>query len=159
VLLISGGSSVGVKDNTEKIISSLPQTELLVHGLAIKPGKPTLLGVSASNKVVFGLPGHPLSAYFIFRIFVTAAIARLEGAKCPKQVLRQAVLSVNYPSNGGREEYVPVSLSEKDGKALARPVFSKSGLISLLSLADGYIRIPRDKEGIMRGETVEVTLF
>lgn len=159
MLLISGGSSVGLKDNTECIISSLPETELLVHGLAIKPGKPTLLGVSTANKVIFGLPGHPLSAYFIFRIFVTAAIARLEGAKRLEQIVRQAVLSVNYPSNGGREEYVPVTLISKDGVTAARPVFSKSGLISLLGSADGYIRISRDKEGINRGETVEVTLF
>jgi len=159
MLLLSGGSSVGLKDNTRKIIERLPGMRLLVHGLAVKPGKPTLLGVSDTGKVVFGLPGHPLSAYFIYRLYVTAAISRLEEATPRLPVIRTAVLTVNYPSNGGREEFVPVSLEEKDGVLTARPVFVKSGLISLLGLSAGFIRVPREKEGVGRGETVEVTVF
>lgn len=159
LLLISGGSSVGTRDNTERVIAALPGMELLVHGLAIKPGKPTLLGVGADNKVVFGLPGHPLSAYFIYRLFVTAAIAQLEGAPQRPPLTRTAVLSTNYPSNGGREEYLPVDLTATAEGLLAQPVFAKSGLISLLAQAKGYVRIPREREGLVKGQQVEVELF
>ena len=68
-------------------------------------------------------------------------------------------MAVNYPSNGGREEYVPVSLTERGGETVARPVFSKSGLINLLSQAAGYVRVPRDSEGLIKGEPVTVTLL
>ncbi|MDO4581629.1 MAG: molybdopterin-binding protein [Bacillota bacterium] len=159
MLLISGGSSVGVKDNTARVIEALPGMRLLVHGVAVKPGKPTLLGVSDDNKIVFGLPGHPLSAYFIYLLFVEAALARLSGAPAVPPARRTARMAVNYPSNSGREEYVPVTLSDVDGQLTARPIFAKSGLIGLLSAADGYIRISREQEGAAKGQAVEVTLF
>lgn len=158
MLLLSGGSSVGQQDYTQWVLENLPDSRLLLHGLAVKPGKPTLLAVSR-GKPVFGLPGHPLSAYFIYRIFVTRALELLEGQPPlpPRSVT--ARLSHNYPSNSGREEYLPLSLTVEEEGWLAKPIFNKSGLISLLKQAHGYTRIPREAEGLAKGQMIEVELF
>ena len=153
VLLISGGSSAGEKDMTAKIIGNLG--EVLVHGIAIKPGKPTIVG-SVNGKPVIGLPGHPVSAYFIFYLLVRHVICSLNNTN-PALYSRQGVLGVNIPSNHGREEYVPV-IRQGDGSSVF-PAPVKSGLITLLSEADGFIRIDRDCEGLMKGDEVQVYLF
>jgi len=155
VLLVSGGSSVGVKDATYRVFESLG--EVYLHGIAIKPGKPTIFG-KAKGKAVFGLPGHPLAAYFIFDLFVRPALFKMQGT----QELRHNVtaqITTAIPSNHGREECVPARIFEKDGKLQAEPIFNKSGLISVLAKAQGYIRIDRDCEGISKDELVQVTLL
>jgi len=151
LVLLSGGTSVGEKDAVPKIVADLG--ELLVHGVAAKPGKPTLFG-SVNYKPVYGLPGNPVAAYFMFYSLVRPLLAHMLGAELISR-------SANYPlaravpSNHGREEFVPVII--KDG--LAHPIASKSGLITTLSGTSGFIRIPRDLEGLSKGQVVEVTLF
>jgi molybdopterin molybdotransferase len=157
-VLISGGSSVGTKDETYQVIASLAQSEVLVHGIAIKPGKPTIIG-KVADKAVIGLPGHPASAFFIFKLVGARLLDRMNGIGWKPVASVRAKLAVNYPSNHGREEYAPVILREINGVIEAHPVFGKSGLIKLLASADGYIRIERGSEGIPKGQEVEVILF
>lgn len=151
MLLISGGTSVGVKDALPAVISALG--ELLVHGVAAKPGKPTILG-QIQGKPVFGLPGNPVAAYFMFHMLARPLLFRMQGAQAEERVL-SAPLARAVSSNHGREEFVPVRLSD----GLVHPIASKSGLITTLAGADGFIRIARDTEGLSRDEIVEVTLF
>ena len=151
MLLISGGTSVGVKDAIPDAISELG--ELIVHGVAAKPGKPTILGM-IEDKPVFGLPGNSVAAFFMFHILVRPLLYAMMGAEI-KDISLEAPISRAVSSNHGREEFVPVALRE--GKA--QPIASKSGLITTLSCADGFIRIPRDCEGLRQGEIVEVILF
>lgn len=153
VLLISGGSSAGEKDMTAKIIGTLGS--VLVHGIAVKPGKPTIIG-SVTGKPVIGLPGHPVSAYFIFTLLVRQVICSLNNIS-PALFTSRSILGVNIPSNHGREEYVPVIRQGDGSTVLPAPV--KSGLITLLSEADGFIRVDRDCEGLMKGDEVQVYLF
>lgn len=155
IVLISGGSSVGEKDETINIINTLGN--VLVHGIAVKPGKPTIIG-NVNGKAVFGLPGHPASAYFIFRLFVGFLIELINGTNANIKTVK-AQMAVNYPSNNGREEYLPVKLEKTDNGLISQPVFGKSGLITMLSTADGYVRIPRGVEGLQAGNLVEVILF
>jgi molybdopterin molybdotransferase len=151
LLLISGGTSVGIKDAVPKVISELG--ELLVHGVAAKPGKPTLVGAIA-DVPVFGLPGNPVAAYFMFHMLARPLLySMLRSAPLDRCVT--VPLSRAVSSNHGREEFVPVTV--KDG--VAHAIASKSGLITTLSRANGFIRIARDLEGLQQGELVEVTLF
>ena len=151
LVLISGGTSVGEKDAVPQVLSELG--ELLAHGLAVKPGKPTLFG-RARGKPVFGLPGNPVAAYFMFHLLARPLIASMLGAELNDRRVSVPIARA-VPSNHGREEYVPVTL--RDGEA--QPIPSKSGLITTLARADGFIAIPRDKEGLRQGEFVEVTLL
>lgn len=158
VVLISGGSSVGSKDETYKVINSLGLPGILVHGIAVKPGKPTILG-NLNGKAVFGLPGHPASAFMIFRIFVCYLFNVMYKTTGTFVNSLKGEMKCNYPSNNGREEYLPVKLEKIEGRLIAEPIFGKSGLITLLSAADGYIHISRGSEGLSKGEEVEVVLF
>ncbi len=155
IVLISGGSSVGTKDASEEVISSLG--ELLFHGLAIKPGKPTILG-KAGNKAIFGLPGHPMAAYFVARVYVGALIASLTGRSVMPRTVR-AALTEPVSANHGRAQYMAARLFDEGGALLAEPIRGKSGLISALSAGEGFFCIPRDAEGAAAGEEVELTLF
>lgn len=157
MVIVSGGSSVGVKDATFKVYDKLG--EVLFHGIAIKPGKPTILA-NISGKPCFGLPGHPLAAYYIFHLFVSPLVSSMAGITGDKvSDTKNATLSLSVPCNHGREECVGIKLVEKDDKTVAEPVYAKSGLISNLSESDGFIRIPRDCEGLSQGQEVEVELF
>ena len=155
IILISGGSSVGEKDNSVKAISSFG--EILFHGIAIKPGKPTLLG-KVMDKPVFGLPGHPQAAFFTAKLFVCAMIDRLTG-RTSEQFKVPAVLERTVSANDGRQLYMPVELTQTANGLSAMPLHGKSGLVSCLTRAQGYICIPRNCEGIKEGETVLVSLF
>jgi len=156
--LISGGSSVGARDETCKVIDSFGAPGILVHGIAVKPGKPTIIG-KVKNKALVGLPGHPGSVFFIFNIFVLRLMEVMSGVEKSQVRCVKVKMAVNYPSNEGREEFLPVKLEKSSEGILAWPVFSKSGLISLLSSADGYVRICRNSEGLTAGEETEVILF
>lgn len=154
-VLISGGSSVGQKDAARGVIER--RGEMLFHGVAMKPGKPTMLG-SVAGKAVFGLPGHPAAAAFAAQLFVLPLLDILLGrasVRCPIP----AVLSEPVSANHGRAQVMAVTLSRRDGTVYASPVRSKSGLITALAGADGWFCIPRDREGVHAGETVEVLLF
>lgn len=147
-VLVSGGSSKGARDMTAQIISE--KGELLFHGLAMKPGKPTILG-KCSGKAVFGLPGHPAAAYYAALRVVVPFIRQFTGDITPLRCHRYP-LGTDISSNHGREEVVSVKI--KDGKIY--PVFGKSGLVTLLSVSDGYIVIDRNREGVFLGEETEV---
>ena len=148
-VLISGGSSAGTRDMTVDIIDSLG--EVFFHGIAMKPGKPSIFG-TVNKKPVFGLPGHPLAAYFVFRLIVTEYIKTVLNMPADKPK-KSGVLAVNIPSNHGREEYLCMKQIDNNGVV---PVHTKSGIISVLSEAEGFIKIPRNAEGLAKGTSVEI---
>jgi molybdenum cofactor synthesis domain-containing protein len=151
MLLISGGTSMDTRDAVTAVIADLG--EVYVHGITVKPGKPTIFG-TIQDKPVFGLPGNPVSAYFTFQLFVRPLLHSLQGTH---PVDRQITLPLarDVVTNHGREECVPVIIAD----GLAHPVASKSGLITTVSCADGYFRIPRDLPGRKKGDFVEITFL
>ena len=149
MVLISGGSSAGTRDMTVDILRQYG--DVLLHGIAMKPGKPTIFGM-AQGKPVFGLPGHPLAAYFVFRLLVREAVGALLSLP-PDRPFAVRPLAVNVPSNHGREEFLCVRIDENGCLA---PLHTKSGIISVLARADGFIRIARDTEGLQKGEETEL---
>ena len=153
-VLLSGGSSVGVKDASCRIIESLG--ELLLHGIALKPGKPTIMGRSG-NKPLIGLPGHPVAAFVVARLFVVPLLDRLAGRERPLWSVT-AELSESVGANHGRAQVNPCRLLRQDGRVLALPIRSKSGLITQLAGADGFFCIERDCEGLPKGAPVQVYL-
>jgi molybdopterin molybdotransferase len=157
IVLVSGGSSVGKKDQTLKVINSYKDGGILIHGMSVKPGKPTIVG-KAVNKLIFGLPGHPLACSIIYRILVKNYMDKLQ-CKNVQSYGVSALMSINYHKAKGREEYLPVTLVNKNGKLTAEPVFGKSGLITAFSKAWGFIKIDRNKEGLTEGEEVYVYSF
>ncbi len=155
LVLISGGSSVGARDVAAQVIEQ--QGRILLHGIAMKPGKPTILGC-AGNKPVFGLPGHPVAAFFITRLFVRAAIARLSGTEYDT-FTTPAVLTEAVSANHGRSEALGVKLTRDGSRLLARPLRTKSGLVSALAGSDGFITIDRDCEGLPAGAVVDAAVY
>jgi molybdopterin molybdotransferase len=155
-LILSGGSSVGAKDYTTEVIQSLGDPGVFVHGISIKPGKPTILSV-ANGKPVIGLPGHPASAMIIFQLFGERILRNLKGEKVERKPDRVfAKITKNIASAPGRADYIRVSLFEKDGEWWAEPIIGKSGLITTLVKSDGIVEIVSVKEGISQGEYVPV---
>lgn len=154
MLIMSGGSSVGEKDAGVKVIEAVG--EIMLHGVAMKPGKPTILG-KAEEKPVLGLPGHPVAAYFTARIFALALIARLEGRNLQRRSV-SAKLSESVNADNGREQYAGVKLEERADGLYAVPVRTKSGLITNLAGADGYFCIGRNCEGLPAEAEVNVTM-
>ncbi|APH18102.1 gephyrin-like molybdotransferase Glp [Clostridium botulinum] len=157
IVLISGGSSVGKKDVTIDVINSLGDPGVFVHGIAIKPGKPTIIG-NVKDKIVFGLPGHPLSAAIVYKVIVKYYIDKIAGVK-EKVFPIVCKFNINYHSAKGREEYLPVTLNWQENEIIASPIFSKSGLISGFSKAYGFIKIDKNLEGIKKDEKVFVYRF
>lgn len=157
-LILSGGSSVGAKDYTTEVIQSLGDPGVFVHGISIKPGKPTILAL-ANDKPVIGLPGHPASAMIIFRLFGERILKKLSGRTLERKPDRVfAKITKNIPSAPGRSDYIRVRLLEKDGEWWAEPIIGKSGLITTLVKSDGIVEIHSEKEGILQGESVPVIL-
>ena len=151
-VILSGGSSAGVKDAACNIIGEMG--ELLLHGIAIKPGKPTILG-KTGNKPLIGLPGHPVAAFFVAKLFVRPLLARLEG-RTQRGYPVHAAIGESLNANHGRMQITACRLEEKSGKLTAMPIRSKSGLITQLAGADGYLVIDRDCEGLPRDAEIEV---
>lgn len=155
MVLISGGSSVGAKDATCKVIEE--QGENLLHGIAMKPGKPTILG-KVRGKPVIGLPGHPVAAFFVTKLFAVPLLDRLTGTnRCFWPVT--AILEENVGANHGRAQYMGVFLRKEKDKIYAKPIRSKSGLITSLAGAAGYFCIARDCEGLPAGTEISVELY
>jgi molybdopterin molybdotransferase len=166
-VVFTAGSSASARDMTAQVINSLGAPGVLVHGVNVRPGKPTILAVCKS-KAVIGLPGNPVSALVIAELFVVPVIQRLLGAKkIPPRPSIMAKITVNIPSQAGREDWVAVRLVPISPSPLlagvenwrAEPVFGKSNLIFSLASADGLVRIPPEKTGISAGENVEVQLL
>lgn len=152
LLIMSGGSSVGIKDVTIDVLLSSPQARLLFHGIAVKPGKPSL-GVALGEKLVVGLPGHPVSALMVFHILLMPLLAQREFG------FVTALCCENIASQPGRDDFVPVSLKDEGSSCMAQPIFGKSGLMSILAKADAFIHIPYAQQGIKKGEIVKAYLF
>jgi len=151
VLLITGGTSAGIGDLLPSSLSPI------FHGLAIKPGKPTLFSM-LRNKPVFGLPGNPLSAFFVFWELVAPHLMRMCGKQSePKTV--EAVLCQDLVSEKGKEEFIPVKLYREEQELKAKPLRMGSDAITVLRKADGYLDVPLEVERIRAGEKVEVRLF
>lgn len=153
-VLVSGGSSVGVKDASCRIIESMGT--LLLHGIAMKPGKPTILG-KAGAKPLVGLPGHPVAAYFVTRLFVLPLLAKLSG-RTVQQYTTTAYLTENISANHGRAQYHGCRLVQENGRQVAYPIRGKSGLITSLAGTDGFFCIARDCEGLPQGAQIQVTI-
>lgn len=157
-VVITAGSSASARDLTADAIRRAGAPGVLVHGVNVRPGKPSILGV-CQGKPVFGLPGNPVSALVIAGLFVVPVIERLLGILPgkPRPAL-PAVLSINLASQAGREDWVPVHLSRTPTGWEAEPIFYKSNLIFNLARADGFIVIPADANGLAAGEAVQVVL-
>jgi molybdopterin molybdotransferase len=185
LVLISGGSSVGARDGTLDALLSFPDSELLLHGIAIRPGKP-VIAVRIGQRLLFGLPGNPVSALVVFDQFVRPHLRRLtgEGIRCsvfgvgssartpntehrtpntdpllPTTPTVEARLTANVSSDPGKEDYIRVRLQYDGTEYLAEPVLGKSALIATMVEADGMVIIPEGVEGLEAGERVAVVLF
>ncbi len=165
VVVITAGSSASTRDMTADVIRQLGEPGVLVHGINTRPGKPTILGV-CNGKAVIGLPGNPVSALVNGYLFVVPVIEKLLGALPKPKATVLARLTVNLPSQAGREDWWAVKLLPSPSRRGvggevydAEPIFGKSNLIFTLASADGLLRIPPDATGLSAGEIVEVTLL
>ena len=159
MVLISGGSSVGAKDYTVEVLSSLPDAKMLVHGMSISPGKPTILA-SVGKKPVWGLPGQVVSAMVVLKIVVIPFLNRLKGLEnLNPQTRIQARLTRNVSSAQGRRDFVRVELKSQDNQILAKPVLGKSGLIKTMIRADGLLEIDDNVEGLKKDTIADVILL
>lgn len=166
MVIITAGSSASTRDMTAEVIRLLGEPGVLVHGINTRPGKPTILGV-CNGKAVIGLPGNPVSALVNGYLFVVPVIEKLFGVLPKPRPSVLARLTVNLPSQAGREDWWPVKLLPSpsgrgvrgEGEMSADPIFGKSNLIFTLASADGLIRIHPDATGLSAGETVEVFLL
>ncbi len=162
VVLFSGGSSVGMRDLGERVIEKLGSPGILVHGVALKPGKPIIIGLS-NETAIFGLPGHPVSAMVCFELFVNPALRLIAGVSHPENSLQASVTAIldrNINSAAGRLDLVRVQLQERENDIpLAVPVLGKSGSISTLSRAHGYFFIDEASQGLNKDSQVKVHLL
>jgi molybdopterin molybdotransferase len=152
VLLLSGGSSKDDRDMTAAVIAG--RGDVLIHGIALAPGKPTIIG-QIDKKPVFGLSGHPASAFVVLIAIVRPLLDTMLGREKPLLRTVKATLQENIPSQRGREEYVRVRVEN----GIAIPLFGKSGLLNTLVKSDGLICIPAGTEGLEKGSGVEVILW
>jgi molybdopterin molybdotransferase len=157
MLLISGGSSVGMRDFTIEVLEALPQSRLLAHGVAISPGKPTILA-HVMGKPVWGLPGHAVSAMVVFLAMVKPMLRWIGGERVEDETppMICARLTRNVSSAQGRDDFVRVRLHRRDSIWWAEPVLAKSGLIQSMIHAHGLIKIGKNCEGLEQGAWVEV---
>jgi molybdopterin molybdotransferase len=162
MILITGGSSVGIKDMTAKVINAMGKPGVLFHGVSLKPGKPMIGGI-VNGKPIFGLPGHPVAVHVCFELFIRPVLEDIAGIQEKRFGFKtgtvRARIVKNISSSPGREEHIGVTLEERDGELWASPVFGKSGLITNLTMADGTAVIPLRKFGVQEGEMVEVRIF
>lgn len=163
LVLLSGGSSIGVRDLTVAALDATGDSEILAHGVALSPGKPTILG-RASGKPVLGLPGQVTSALVVMHVLILPLVRHLQsdpGAFSPvRRPLRRAELARNVASKPGREDYVRIRLEEREGLLpLAHPVLGKSGLLRTIVQAQGLAAIPADSEGLYQGKEIDVWMI
>jgi molybdopterin molybdotransferase len=159
LVVITAGSSASTRDLTSTVINRLGEPGVLVHGVNVRPGKPTILAV-CHGKAMIGLPGNPVSALVIAGLFVVPVIQELQGMRVDRPVAAlSAQLSLNLASQAGREDWIPVRILRGEHGYEAEPVFGKSNLIFTLARADGLLRIPANATGLSAGEIVEVILL
>ena len=159
MVMISGGSSVGTRDFTVEVLSGIPNTEILVHGMSVSPGKPTILARSGKLPV-WGLPGQVVSAMVVVKIVVIPFLNRLRGVEGQKPLIRvPARLTRNLASAQGRRDFVRVALDQGEKGLEARPILGKSGLIRTMVHADGLLEIGEHVEGLEKDRTVDIILI
>ncbi len=159
LVLVSGGTSAGVGDLVYRVLNNLGSPGVIVHGLKVKPGKPTVIAI-IKNKLVIGLPGWPVSALMIFNLIVKPIITKMAGRKIGELKKIKAKISMKIIPAKGRVNLIPVSLTVNSiGEFIAYPLIGHSGAIATLTRADGYITINEGIELVESGDEVEVTLF
>lgn len=158
MVVISGGSSVGVRDHTVNVIKELGTTDITFHGIAVKPGKPTIFGM-VGKVPVFGLPGHPVAAMTVCTKIVRPAVQMLLGQLMGQVFTIPAKLTRSMASVAGRDDFIRVKVTKEGEEYWAEPVLGKSGLISTMAAADGIVHIPADKGGLYREDTVQVEII
>jgi molybdopterin molybdotransferase len=156
-VILNGGSSVGEKDFTPMVIAHLGSPGVLVHGIHIRPGKPTALAI-CDGRPVFGLPGQPVSVLNTFEIFVAPVLRRMLHIPDNTRTL-SARMAADLPSADGREDHVRVVLEERGGEWWATPIAGVSAMISTMVRADGITVIPANTPGLTRGQVVDVRRF
>lgn len=156
IMLINAGSSAGTKDYTVSIIKELG--EVLVHGIALKPGKPTILGI-IEGKPVIGLPGYPVSSYLVFDTFVKPLVAKFLGLEEKKEEIIKATIAKRIVSSLKNRELIRVNLGEVDGRLIATPLSTGAGVTMSLVKADGIGIIPQNVEGVEAGDEIDVKLL
>ena len=156
MVIVNAGSSAGTEDFTVDVLRELG--DVLVHGVAIKPGKPVILAI-VRGKPVIGLPGYPVSAYITFENFVIPVLNRMNGRIAKKAQLTEAVLSKRLVSSLKHKEYVRVKVGKVAGKLVASPLARGAGAAMSLVRADGFCIIPQNSEGVEAGESVPVELY
>jgi len=158
LLIISGGSSQGKKDMTADLLDQLASPGVFTHGIAVKPGKPTILSVDEESKTLMvGLPGHPVAAMIIFELLVGWIWQKINDIKNPPSIL--ANIGNNVHGGSGRTMCLLVEMSESPAGWVATPILGNSGLLSTLTHADGYTLIGANQEGLNKGQTVEITVL
>lgn len=158
LVVVSGGSSQGEKDHTADVMDRLSNEGVFTHGIALKPGKPTILGYDeASETVMIGLPGHPAAAMMVFELMIGWLWRTLTGQKERPMVV--AEITENVAAAGGRATCQLVELIDGHDSYKAVPIFGKSGLMTTLTRADGYVLIETNEEGLKEGQQVKVRLF
>ena len=158
VIVMSGGSSKGKKDMSSELINTAADSGIITHGIAAKPGKPTITGFDRKSRTMFiGLPGHPAAALMIFEQTVISIWHSMTGQTADHTV--RARITANVQSAPGRRTFQLVSLTPKAGVIEAAPVFAKSGMISPMSRADGYFEMTENQEGVREGDLVNIRLW
>jgi len=159
IVVVSGGSSKGKMDLTRPVFDAVSGGGVFTHGIAVKPGKPTILGYDdPSQTLLVGLPGHPVSAMMVFELLLGWLLRRITGNEAPPAIPGR--LSCNIASSPGKVTCWPCTLEPSEsGGYLVLPIFGKSGLITTLTQAMGYFAVPRDVEGLREGDEVMVELF
>jgi molybdopterin molybdotransferase len=159
LVVVSAGSSVGARDETAGAVERLGAPGILCHGIAIRPGKPTLLAQAAAVPIV-GLPGNPLSALVVFRLVGVPLVHRLGGCtRPPPEPNARARLARPLASQAGRLDVVQVRLDRKGAELVATPLFGASALLSVLTAADGFLTVAEEATGLAAGVEVDVTLY
>ncbi len=159
IVVTSGGSSKGKKDVTAKVLDEISTSGVLTHGIALRPGKPTITAFDENtNTILIGLPGHPVAALLVFKLLVESLYEKKLGIISDNFEI-QATISTNIANSPGRMSAQLVELVREENKYIAIPVLGKSGLMTTLTKSHGYIIMDRNSEGVKQGETVFVTLL
>lgn len=154
-IFLSGGSSQGKKDMTAHLFNKISDGGVCTHGLALKPGKPTILGWDEKTRTILvGLPGHPAAASIVFELLIARTIRAMRGQLYNPYI--EAKIKFNIASAPGKETCMPVILNQKETYIEAEPIFGRSGNWSILLKADGYLLMERNQEGLKAGEIIKV---
>jgi molybdopterin molybdotransferase len=158
MVLVSGGSSVGTRDLTVTVLEALEESQILIHGVSLRPGKPTILA-QCGGKAFWGLPGHVASAMVVFWALVKPFLTHIGGVSTLPAMGVRARLTRNLASVQGRVDFVRVRLVSQNGELWAQPVLGASGLIRTMVAADGLVKIEMNSEGLDQGTWVDVRPF